>query len=139
MKLLTKELCPHCKKEFESEKDLENFDIKKNVGTIEKVTPDPITIPTEPEVKEVIKEVTKIPSHIPAYKCKDKKCGKMHPNPNYDRQIVGKCTNCGQFTADLNSKCQFCEHSEYDELDKDELKDLGIPEPKEFEHEHESE
>jgi len=132
MKLLTKEICPHCKKDFESEKDLEgpfeNFEIKKHKGSIEKITTEKTQ---EPEVKEVIKEVTKTqtPPHIPSFKCKDGNCGLMHKNPNYTKQIKGKCTNCGQFTSNTDSECPFCNKKEYDEIDEDELKELGIPEP----------
>ena len=139
MKLLTKEICPKCKHDFESEKDLENFDLKKNVGTIKELKDDPIKTPDMPEVKEVIKEVVKIPSHIPKFKCKDGNCGLMHDNKNYTSKIKGKCTNCGQFTGDINSECPFCNQKEFDELDEDELNDLGIPEPKGGTHDHESE
>jgi len=53
----------------------------------------------------------------------------MHKNPNYTKQIKGKCTNCGQFTSNTDSECPFCNKKEYDEMDEDELKELGIPEP----------
>jgi len=140
MKLLTKEVCPHCKKEFESEKQLEGLQPTKNTGTIEKL--ESTEKPPEPEVKEVVKEVvkTQTPAHIPSFKCKDGNCGLMHKNPNYTKQIKGKCTNCGQFTGDTNSECPFCNQKEYDDLSEDDLEDLGIPKPLDKDiHDHESE
>jgi len=137
MKLLTAEVCPKCKHQFESEKEMEGLEPSKNKGKIEKI------ISTEkeekPEVKEVIKEVvkTQTPAHIPSFKCKDGNCGLMHKNPNYTKKIKGKCTNCGQFTSNTDSECPFCNQKEYDEIEEDELKDLGIPEPLDKEiHDH---
>lgn len=136
LKLVQEADCPHCKKKIELETDVDQLSVdKKQIGSKGKATTEEEK--PEPEVKEVIKEVTKIPSHIPSYKCKDGSCGRMHNNPNYTKTIKGKCSNCGQFTADLDSECPFCNQKEYDELEEDELKDLGIPEPKEETHDHE--
>ena len=92
----------------------------------------------KPEIKEVIKEKVVAPAHIPAYKCKDGNCGQIHKNPNHFSKIKGKCENCGQFTDDINGPCVWCNSKEIEELDEDELNDLGIPEPKEADpHIHE--
>jgi len=137
MKLLTAEVCPKCKHQFESEKEMEGLEPSKNKGKIEKITS--TEKEKDPEVKEVIKEVvkTQTPAHIPSFKCKDGNCGLMHKNPNYTKKIKGKCTNCGQFTSNTDSECPFCNQKEYDEIEEDELKDLGIPEPLDKEiHDH---
>ena len=132
--------CPHCKKEATIDID----DIKMNIpetpkfqnptgtqtgGTIQEL---------KPEIKEVIKEKP-VPQNIqPAYKCKDGNCGQIHKNPNHTAKIKGKCSNCGQFTDDPNSPCVWCNEKDIEELDEDELNELGIPEPKEaVPHEHE--
>jgi len=128
MKLVQETKCPHCKKDIEMETDIDNLKIDdKKVKTNSTVQPEP----DKPEVTEVIKEVTKTqtPAHIPSFKCKDGNCGLMHKNPNYTKKIKGKCTNCGQFTANTDSECPFCNQKEYDEINEDDLKDLGIPEP----------
>ena len=86
MEILTEESCPHCKKTFESAHELENLEPKINKGSIKEIKGEQQNtqqIQKEPEVKEVIKEVTKVPSNIPAYKCKDGNCGRVHPNKNY--------------------------------------------------------
>ena len=127
--------CPHCQKEITI--DADKMKVTNGPKEAEAKQQAQILEKPEPEIKEVIKEVVKIPSTIPAYKCKDGNCGKMHPNPNYTKKIVGKCSNCGQFTGDLNSECPFCNKNEYEEIEEDELNDLGIPEPKEAEHDHE--
>ncbi len=134
--------CPHCKKDItlDSEK-MKIIDTAKEAETVTASSAgnqQTITKTVEPEVKEIVIEKVKTPAHIPSFKCKDGKCGKMHPNDNYTSKITGKCSNCGQFTSNIKDPCPFCNKNEYEELDEDELKDLGIPEPKEIEHDHES-
>jgi len=132
--------CPHCKKDItlDSEK-LNLIDPSKSVENAAQQTTQVLEKP-DPEVKEVIKEVLKIPSHIPKFKCKDGKCGKMHDNEDYTSKITGKCANCGQFTSNINDPCPFCNKTDYEELDEDELNDLGIPEPNEGDnHSHSTE
>ena len=124
--------CPHCKKDIQYVSDKMNFDKLEITKQVE-LTPQQKQnqILEKPEEKEVIKEVikTQTPAHIPSFKCKDGNCGLMHKNPNYTKKIKGKCANCGQFTSNTDSECPFCNQKEYDELEEDELKDLGIPEP----------
>jgi len=133
--------CPDCKKDFKhkAQLDIDKLEVKQ-LQTPELNNPSTTTQTTvqveKPKPEVIVK--TQTPSHIPSFKCKDGKCGKMHPNDNYTSQIKGKCTNCHQFTSNTNDPCPFCNQKEYDELDEDELKDLGIPEPKEVEHDPES-
>ena len=90
------------------------------------------------EIKEVEKiiEKVKVPPHIPKIKCKD--CKGTHENPNYTKRPHHKCTNCGALNPD--NECLTCNKSEeMEELSDEELDELGIPEPKEKEHVHESE
>jgi len=136
MKLVQEAECPHCKKKIEMETDVDNLTIdQKKVKTNSTVQ---VEDKPEVEVKEVIKEVikTQTPSYIPSFKCKDGNCGLTHKNPNYTKQIKGKCANCGQFSANLDSECPFCNQKEYEEISKEDLTDLGIPEPKEKEETH---
>jgi len=137
MKLLGETTCPHCKKDHDTEFNLEN---------LEQV---PVTIPKskikeiqnnnqiqelqEPKVIEKIKEV--LPSNIPAFKCKDGNCGRVHKNPNYKRAPTGKCSNCGQFTSDLDTECPWCNNKEFEEINDNDLEDLGIPIPDHNHHE----
>ena len=136
MKVLTEETCPHCKKGFESAHELDNLEPKIPQGKIKSIENTPqVMQQVEPEIKEVIKEVTKIPSFIPQYKCKDGRCGNIHPNPDYTTRPNKKCENCGQFNA--GDTCIWCGNKEFEELDDEELNDMGIPTPKPFEHDHE--
>jgi len=121
--------CKHCKKDLTL--DTDKMKVVDSAKEIDNLQQQQTTQLVKPEVKEVIKEVTKTqtPPHIPSFKCKDGNCGLMHKNPNYTKKIKGKCTNCGQFTANTDSECPFCNQKEYDEIEENELKELGIPEP----------
>jgi len=121
--------CKHCHKDLTL--DTDKMKIIDSSKEIENIQQQQSTQLLKPEVKEVIKEVvkTQTPAHIPSFKCKDGNCGLMHKNPNYTKKIKGKCTNCGQFTSNTDSECPFCNQKEFDEIEEDELKDLGIPEP----------
>jgi hypothetical protein len=135
LKLLTETECPHCKKSHEAELDLEKFEIPKDEkakinikGVINTEKPEPTPQP-EPQIQ--VK--TKIPSHIPKFKCKN--CDKLHDNPDYSKRPKFKCQNCGSLNA--GPYCQTCSKGEeFDELTDEELDELGIPEPH-HEHEHE--
>lgn len=90
-------------------------------------------IPDAEPVAPQIQVQTKIPSHIPKYKCKN--CDKLHDNPDYKKRPRFKCENCG--TINAGPYCQTCtKGEEFTELSDEELEDLGIPEPS-HEHEHE--
>lgn len=123
--------CPHCEKEFP-------VTIKQKPPSVE------ITEEATKEIKEKIvevpkieiKEVVKVPSHIPKIKCKD--CKGTHENPNYSKRPHFKCTNCNSLNP--GPECLTCNKSEeMEELTNEDLDDLGIPEPKENQHNHESE
>ena len=131
--------CPHCKKDITL--DSEKLDIIDPAKPVDNATvaQSAQVLEKPAEIKEVIKEVVKIPSHIPKFKCKNGNCGKMHENEDYTAKITGKCTNCGQFTANVNDPCPFCNKKDYDDLDEDELEDLGIPQPNEVKHDHNTE
>ena len=75
------------------------------------------------------------PNYLPKYKCKDGKCGQAHNNPNYSDSVRGQCPNCKQFSPLASGQCYWC-NEDVDELDKEELDDLGIPLPKEGDHDH---
>ncbi len=135
--------CPHCKKDITL--DSEKMKVTNQPLTVDTATAQSQQIITtevkaEPEIKEVIKEVVKIPSHIPKFKCKNGDCGKMHENEDYTSKITAKCENCGQFTANTSDPCPFCNKTDYEDLDEDELNDLGIPQPNEGDkHSHSAE
>ena len=133
MKLVQDTKCPHCKKEFEIESDLDKIDIKPptKAQAGASTTLEPLTVEMP---KEVIKEKIVAPSHIPAYKCKDGNCGQVHKNPNYFNKVKARCENCGQFTDDINSPCIWCNEKDFEELDEDEFENLGIPQPNEANH-----
>lgn len=95
-----------------------------------------------PEIKEVEKivekKVVQAPKDTPFYNCKG--CGGKHDNPNYQDAPKYKCPNCGTLNGQKN--CRTCgtetEVDDWDELDDDELTELGIPLPKlEDTHNHE--
>jgi len=134
--------CPECKHDFKhkAQFDIDKLEVKQlqTAETSNPSTTTQTTVQVEKPKPEVIVK-TQTPAHIPSFKCKDDNCGLMHKNPNHTKQIKGKCTNCGQFTGDVNSECPFCNQKEYDDLSQDDLDDLGIPKPLEKEHDHESE
>lgn len=140
MKITGDSTCPGCKKDHPVELDIDNLDIKAfeipkvNNVRIENQLTTPPTGQQTTQVIEKVKEVTKIPSYIPKYKCKN--CKENHKNKDYTQKPKFKCSNCGQFSLNSDS-CIWCDGKEFDELEEDELKELGIEEPDEEEHEHE--
>ena len=130
--------CPECKHNFthKAQLDIDKLEVKQLKTPEMQNASTQTTVQVEKPKPEVIIK-TQTPPHIPSFKCKDGNCGLMHKNPNYTKKIKGKCTNCGQFTSNTDSECPFCNQKEYDDLDEDELKDLGIPEPLDKEiHDH---
>ena len=92
--------------------------------------------PNTPPKQNKQEEKTKVeyvpPNYLPKYKCKDGKCGQAH---NYSDSVRGQCPNCKQFSPLASGQCYWC-NEDVDELDKEELDDLGIPLPKEGDHDH---
>ena len=138
MKLIGETDCPHCKKTHDTEFDLDNLEsIPKEApkGRIKEiVSENQKMITEEPKVIEKIKEI--VPSNIPAFKCKDGNCGRVHKNSNYKREPKGKCANCGQFSSDLDTECIWCNGKEFEEVNSDDLENMNIPIP-EHNHSHE--
>lgn len=142
MKLLTDEICPDCKKNFESEHELENLEPIKHTGTIKEVKSDSTTTQVQldksPEPKFEIKTVA--PKDQPFFKCKN--CGDSHPNPNYSEVPKYRCKNGNCNTLNGQKTCKNCgnkDPDEFEEEDVEDLKEFGIPEPKSREHSHEEE
>ena len=85
-----------------------------------------------PEIKTEVKEIEKIikvvPSWQPNYICKGPNCN-TKKNPDYAQRPKGKCSNCGQFTKEAFGTCIWCQGKEIEELDSEELDNLGIPTP----------
>lgn len=71
----------------------------------------------------------KMQSFVPAFRCKDGTCDQIHSNPRYTKLPKGKCRNCDQFSALKEGKCSWCKQDEIEEIDKDELENLGISLP----------
>lgn len=143
VKLLEDLTCPHCKKDFEKETDLDQLDkpepVKANKSSVQQQTQLEQKEPEKQPPKEVIKEVVKLPNTIPGHKCKDGNCGRVHPNKNYSRAPKYTCQNCGQF-SDNNEDCIWCNSKDFEEIEKEDLEDMGIRLPKqteEDEHDHE--
>ena len=90
---------------------------------------DPPEIQENIELRQQIEELNKVPkmpSFIPKYQCKDGTCGQNHANPRYTKRPKGKCRNCDQFSANKEGRCSWCDQNEIEEIDKDELENLGI-------------
>lgn len=130
--------CPTCKKSHPVEIDIDNLDIKKvempqvRNARVEQAQVTQQILKPEPEIKTI----TKIPSYIPKYKCKN--CKENHKNKDYRQAPKYKCDNCGQFSPTSDS-CIWCNGKEFEELEEDELRDLGLDIPEEEEHDHEHE
>ena len=143
MKLLTEESCPHCKKNFESEHDIDNLEPAKITGTIKEIKTDSQNQTTVQEVKPVEPKIeikTVAPKDQPFYKCKN--CGDAHKNPNYTEIPKFRCKNGSCNTLNGKKACKNCGNKDpdsFDEEDVEELKEIGIPEPSHSDHEHEGE
>jgi len=131
--------CPGCKQPLGINTD--TMKIKQTTKQIEHpeaTTGNQTTVQVEkpePEKIEIIKTVA--PSDQPFFKCKN--CNDSHENPNYSEKPNKKCKNCDSLNGDKTCKnCGNHDPDNFEELDNDELKDLGIPDPKEQSHDHES-
>ena len=51
--------------------------------------------------------------------------------------IQGKCDNCGQYGPDAAGPCFWCKEGNFEEVDPEELEELGIQAPEPVEHSHE--
>jgi len=80
------------------------------------------------EIEQLQKE-PKMQSFVPAFRCKDGTCNQIHSNPRFTKLPRGKCRNCEQFSGSKEGKCSWCKENEIEEIDKDELTDLGIELP----------
>lgn len=81
---------------------------------------------TEEKVVEVVKKV--VPSWQPSYICKGPNCN-TKKNPAYAQRPKGKCPNCGQFSKEAFGACIWCDNKELEQVDEEELDNLGIPRP----------
>ena len=131
--------CPNCKKPVAF--DIDKLTIKEPKSEIENPEASGQTttqIQKEPDVTEKIVEKIRAPKDQPFYKCKN--CGDAHKNTNYTQKPTKKCQNCGTLNGDPTCKnCGNTNSEEFEELDKEELDELGIPEPNEQNHNHEEE
>ncbi len=76
---------------------------------------------------EELEKEPKMPSYIPNFKCTDGSCGKIHQSSRYTRRPKGKCSNCDQFSPTKEGKCSWCQEKDsIEEIDKDDLENLGI-------------
>ncbi len=122
--------CPNCKEkvvididklEVKTPKTLDNASAEGQTQILEQKPPEVIE-------KEVIKTV--IEDFKPNYECPNGDCDiGVHKNTNYKKKPKGKCTNCGQFTKHDKGTCPWCKGTDLEELDNDELADLGITDP----------
>lgn len=135
----------NCKHNHEMTVDLNELGMKLNdtsppnatVTRIPELTMPP-TQPSQQQQPEVqVKEVA--PDFMPGFTCKNGNCDVgIHKNPNYHTRPKGKCTNCGQFNKKKEGSCPWCRGKEtIEEINDEELDDLGIPKPTEEEHNHE--
>jgi len=76
---------------------------------------------------EESKKIPKMQTFIPNFQCKDGTCGQLHENPRYTTRPKGKCNNCDQFSPTKEGKCSWCQEKDsIEEIDKDDLENLGI-------------
>jgi len=133
--------CPNCKEKVTIDIDKLQVTTPKTLenASAEGVTQVLETKPVEPEIKEVIKTIS--PSDKPFFVCANGNCGEgVHRNENYSKKPNKKCKNCDSLNGE--KKCTNCgnkDEDEFDDLNDEELKELGIPLPPEnFEgHNHE--
>ena len=129
--------CPSCnekvsididKLEMKAPKELQNASTETKQVLLEK--------PKEKEPE--IKIETVIEDFKPNYECPDGNCDVgIHKNKNYKQKPKGKCNNCDQFTKNKTGKCPWCKGTDIEELDPEDLEELGISNPPEIEHTHE--
>lgn len=131
--------CPHCKEKVSF--DFDNIEMKQP-KTLENSSADApqqlLEKPIEKSEPE-IKIETVAPKDEPFFECKNGNCGEgLHRNKNYSKAPNQKCKNCDSLNG--STKCKNCgnkDPEEFEELEIDELKELGIPIPEPLEHSHE--
>ena len=129
--------CPNCKEKVSI--DIDKLEIKTpkllTNATAEAQTQ--ILETPKPEIieKEVIKTV--IEDFKPNYECPNGDCDiGVHKNTNYKKMVKGKCSNCDQFTKHNKGVCPWCKKNDtIEEIDVEELEELGIVKPEIVEHE----
>lgn len=140
--------CPHCKgklnveierkpahvklteeQQFTEIETLVSKEIEKRIPKKEKEE--------KPEVK--VEKDIQYPSWMPAEYCPDGNCslGGVHPNKNYKRKAEKKCKNCDQFAPKVAKKCAWCGENDFDDMDDEDLENMGINLPTLEEHTHE--
>lgn len=147
MKVSGKSTCPGCNKAHPVEFDFDKLDIKTPDSLTEGLVTGTGQTLVQPEPKIVEKEVIKTVNSPdePFFVCKNGNCGEgVHRNENYSKKPNKKCKNCDSLNG--NKKCKNCGNvdvEEFDELDDEDLTELGIPMPPEpdndnhEEHNHE--
>ncbi len=75
---------------------------------------------------EQLQKEPKLSQFIPGFRCKDGTCDQVHANSRFTRLPKGKCQNCSQFSGSKGGKCAWCKQNEIEEVDEEELEDLGI-------------
>jgi len=129
--------CPHCKKGIGI--DTEKMEITELTKLSENVTATSTQVLEQPKEKIVEKEVVKTvsPSDEPFFACANGNCGEgVHRNENYKTKPNKKCKNCDSLSG--KKKCKNCgntDEEEFEELNDEELTELGIPMPPEETHE----
>lgn len=135
--------CPNCKEKVAI--DIDKLEVK-TPNTLENASTEGQTQLLEQKPPEVIeKDVVKtvIEDFKPGYECPDGNCdqGGIHKNKNYSKKVKGKCSNCDQFARNDKGTCPWCEKNDtIEEMDSEELEELGIRNPPEQqieEHIHE--
>ncbi len=136
MKLVEDIDCPHCKKPFTKETDLDKLDNVETTKTTNASVNTTQQILEKPEIKEKIVEKTVIEDFKPNYECPNGDCDVgVHKNKNYKKRPKGKCENCGQFTKHEKGVCPWCKGNEIEEVNPEDLDELGIMAPQIDEHE----
>ncbi len=141
--------CPGCKAKIELERKKPVHRIVEKSDSLATSELDAIVErvaaklkPKEPEKIEKPKEkvIVKLPSWQPKEFCANGQCGDPHKNPDYKQRVKKKCTNCGAWAPAKAAKCATCTKQDIDdpweELDEDELNEMGIPMPEAHEHHH---
>ncbi len=88
---------------------------------------EPIIERVEVPVEKIVENRVEIaPNYLPKYECSE---GCTHDNKNYSTRVKSECYNCNQFNKKSSGRCSWCGSNDLNPIDKDELKDKGIPLP----------
>ena len=94
---------------------------------VEKIVEKRVEVPRPYPVEKLVEKRVEIaPNYLPRYECSQ---GLTHDNKNYSDRVKSKCYNCDQFNKKSSGKCSWCGSNDLEPIDKDELKDKGIPLP----------